>query len=266
MIRLFRRSRGAREPSPELESELDREPLWMYPWEVGDRVAPLLNPELPDVHRTRAEMIEGPVREALAAAGPDATAIDVACSEGWFSQRLLDWGAARVIGVDVRESNVRRAALVRDHLGIDAERLSFERSDVYDLDPAKLGRFDVVLCLGLVYHLENPVGAVRIVRALTGGACMIESQLTRQNEPIEHGWGVTDVTVPAEPSFAGFVEPGQDTNPAASIGGIISLVPNRAAMEAMARVAGFESVEFLTAGRGHNKQYVIGDRAIVVAR
>jgi len=38
-------------------------------------------------------MIEGPVREALAAAGPEATALDLACCEGWFSHRLLEWGA-----------------------------------------------------------------------------------------------------------------------------------------------------------------------------
>src|SRR5205807_5462223 len=112
-------------------------------------------------------MIEPVARDALAAAGTGATAIDLACSEGWFSQRLLDWGATSALGVDIRDVNVRRATLVRDHFGIDPATLSFLRADVHALDAERLGTFDVVLVLGLVYHLEDPVGMLRIARALT---------------------------------------------------------------------------------------------------
>jgi tRNA (mo5U34)-methyltransferase len=262
--RLLRR-RAA--PPDGLAREVDSEPAWMYPWKIDDRQVPLLHPELPSVHETRARMIEPAVRAALEAAGPDATAIDLACSEGWFSQKLLEWGAARVTGVDIREVNVRRAELVRDHLGIAAERLKFVRSDVLGLDVESLGRFDVVLMLGLVYHLENPVGAVRIARRLTGGLCAIESQLTRQVAPLEHGWGVTDVIVQAEPSFAGFVEPDTELNPISSEAGaqLISLIPNRAAFQRMAEIAGFEQVAIMEAEPGMNRQYVEGDRAILLA-
>ena len=107
-------------------------------------------------------MIEPVVRDALAAAGPQASVLDLGCNEGWFAHRALEWGAARVVGLDVREANVRRASLIREHFGIDRERLRFEQANVLELDPAQLGTFDVVLVLGLIYHLENPVGALRI--------------------------------------------------------------------------------------------------------
>ena len=239
----------------------------MYPWELTPgRVPELLNFHLPEVHRTRAEMIEAPVRQALADAGPGATAVDLACSEGWFSHRLLDWGAERVVGIDVRELNIRRAELVREHYGIEPERLELRQSDVLRLDPEELGTFDVVLLLGLVYHLEDPIGGVRVARALTSGLCLIESQLTRQTEPIRHGWGVPDVITEQEASFAGFVEPDVERNPIASSGKLMSLVPNRAALEQMALVAGFEQVDFLQAQPGQDPQYVTGDRAILTAR
>ena len=119
------------------------------------------------VHETRASIMEPIVREALAAVGPEATALDLACSEGWFAHRLLDWGAGRVLGIDIRPENIDRAELVRNHLGIAADRLRFKVADVFDLHPDRLGAFDVVLCLGLIYHLENPVGALRIAGALT---------------------------------------------------------------------------------------------------
>jgi tRNA (mo5U34)-methyltransferase len=38
--------------------------------------------------------------------------------------------------------------------------------NVYDLDPQKFGVFDVVLCLGVLYHLPDPVKALRILRSV----------------------------------------------------------------------------------------------------
>ena len=253
--------------SPGLESELGRQPAWMYPWSLAPGVdAPLLHPELPSVHRTRAEMIEPAVRAALADAGPNATALDLACSEGYFGQRLLEWGAQRVVGIDIRAQNVRRAQLVRDHFGIDPNQLAFQQGDVFDLDPEALGRFDVVLMLGLIYHVEDPVGVVRLARRLTRSLCVIESQLTRQAAPIMHGQGVPDVLFSAAASFAVELEEDSDRNPLASTPGVLSLIPNRAALELMVRVAGFASSEIVEAAPHHNPQYRVGDRAVALGR
>lgn len=251
--------------APELQAELEREPKWMYPWSLpGGRQPPLLAPELGSVHQTRAEMIEAPVREALAASN-GGTAVDLACSEGWFAHRLLDWGAGRVLGLDIREQNVRRAELMRAHLGVPADRLTFRQSDVQGLPLAPEETFDVVLLLGLIYHVEDPVGIIRRARALTRRLTVIESQLTRQTAPIEHGWGSTESAELAEASFAARIEPDGATNPIASAAGVLSLIPNRAAMEQMAIVAGYSRVQFLAAAPHHNPQYVRGDRAVMLA-
>jgi 2-polyprenyl-3-methyl-5-hydroxy-6-metoxy-1,4-benzoquinol methylase len=69
---------------------------------------PILTDELETVHSTRRELIEEPVRARLAEAGPGATALDLACNEGYFSQWLLEWGAARVVGIDIRDVHIRR--------------------------------------------------------------------------------------------------------------------------------------------------------------
>lgn len=239
----------------------------MYPWRFGPRsTAPLLGDNLPSVHRTRAEMMERPVRQALAAAGPDATALDLACCEGWFSHRLLEWGAARVVGVDIRPRNIVRAELVRDHLRVDPRRLDFRRADVFHLDLDELGRFDVVLVLGLIYHVEDPAGALRRARRLTKSLCVIESQLTRQSGPIVYGGGAPDVFHESEAGFAAVLETDAADNPLASAEGVLSLVPNRAAMHLLARVAGFRDVAFLEAASDHDPQYVRGDRAVMAAR
>ena len=118
----------------ELEEAISGPP-WIYPWRLRDgRELPVAAAELESVHRTRAEMIEARVRAALDRGRPDATALDLACNEGWFSQRLLEWGASRVVGVDVREFNIRRATLLRDHFEISPERLELRQADVFELD------------------------------------------------------------------------------------------------------------------------------------
>ncbi len=232
-----------RQIAPDLREELEREPGWMYAWPLpGDARVALLDPELASVHATRAEMIEPAVRAALRESST-AAALDLACSEGWFAHRLLEWGASWVVGLDIRAQNVRRAQLMREHFEIPADRLELRQANVYDLPLNPREQFDVVLALGLVYHLEDPVGVFRRARALTRRLLVVESQLTRQLDPIVHGWGSSDSVEEAAGSFATRIEIDHETNPVASSGGVLSLVPNRTALEQMATVAGFSHVE-----------------------
>jgi hypothetical protein len=246
-----------------LEQEL-KGPPWIYPWRLRNGYeTPVANAELPSIHRTRAELIAPAVRSVLAAAGPGATALDLACNEGWFSHRLLEWGAARVVGVDIRKRNIERATMMRDHFGIAADSLELRKADVFALEPAALGTYDVVLVLGLIYHVENPMGVLRLARACTKRLCVIESQLTRQTQPIVHGLGQTGELHESEGSFAVQLERGD--NPLASTGKVLSLIPNRAAFAQMAQVVGFSSIEFAMPQGDHNAQYVDGDRAVLLA-
>ena len=255
--------------APDLEAEIGGGPPWMYPWNLtSDRATPVLGSELPSIHRTRMELIEPLAREALAGAAGAPAAVDLACNEGWFAHHLLAWGAERVVGIDIRADTIRRAELLRRHYAIGPDRLELRAADVYELDEAQLGSFDVTLVLGLIYHLENPIGALRIARRLTRGTCIVESQLTAHDEPIRHGWGVSDHFLEAPGHWAARFEPSEEQaeNPLASHGGVSSLIPNRAALVEAMSVAGFRDVEVLAARPGHNAQYVDGHRAIVVGR
>jgi tRNA (mo5U34)-methyltransferase len=251
---------------PALWNEIEQPPAWMYPWPLGGGVTtPILGPELPDVHRTRLELMEEPVREMLSAAGPDARVVDLACNEGWFSHRILEWGASYVLGVDIRPQVIRRAELIRAHFGIPQDRLELRCADVFDLNISELGTFDIVLCLGLIYHLENPVGAMRIARALTGRICVIEAQLTKQAEPIMLGNGQSELYEESPASWAARVETDWEANMLASSGGVVSFTPNRAALVQAAEAAGFPRLEVAQPAPGHNLQYLLGDRAVLLA-
>jgi ubiquinone/menaquinone biosynthesis C-methylase UbiE len=249
-----------------LADELDRDPRWMYSWELGPRRTPTHSPVLESIHATRASLIEGPVREALAAAGPGARALDLACCEGWFSHRLMDWGAGEVVGVDMREQSIRRAELVSDFLGYDSERLTFRTADVHSLSAEELGSFDVVLCLGLIYHLEDPMGALRLARSLTRGLCVVESQTARAETPVLFGFSSRLAFEATDAVLAVHLEPDQATNQLASAGGSLSFCPNPAALWLMVSTAGFGHVVRAEPGPEHDPDFHTGDRTVLLAR
>src|SRR4051794_12444564 len=254
--------------SEALQRELDSDVGFMYPWRLTDDLqVDAMHAELPSVHATREALIEPLMRDALAAGG---RVVDLGAHEGYFSHRALAWGADSVLAIDVRDINTRRAELLRDHFAISPEALQVRTASVYDVDPSEVGRFDVVLVLGLIYHLEDPIGALRVAASLAkpGALVVVESQLTRQVEPIEHGWGVTGWVLHEPASWAAKRESAeeQEHTPLAAFGGVISLVPNRAALLQSLEVAGVEGATVLDAAPDQNPQYVAGDRVVVAGR
>jgi 2-polyprenyl-3-methyl-5-hydroxy-6-metoxy-1,4-benzoquinol methylase len=271
LSKLLRRRRASLPDTvdPALLAEVSSTTPWMYAWRLSAAVeVPGASSERDAVHTTRLDMITPVLQRALANAGPDARVLDLGCNEGWFAHQALALGARSAVGVDVREVNIRRADLLRRHFGIEADRLSFHQAGVHDLDPSRLGTFDVVLMLGLLYHLEDPIGALRVARGVCSGTILVESQLTAHNQSIRMGWGQTDVFHDVETHWAAFLEPAteqaDDGNTLASFGGVVSLVPNRAALLQAVEVAGFRDVRMLDASPGANRQYVDGHRGIAV--
>jgi SAM-dependent methyltransferase len=254
---------------PALAAELARGGPFHYDWRLADgTILPIVHPDLALAQRSVRELIEPDVRAALAAGGSQARALDLACNEGWWSQRLLEWGAAQVVGVEARAATVQRAQALREAFGISAAQLDLRVGDATALDPSGAGRFDVVLCLGLLYHLEDPIGALRRARALcrTGGLLVLETQTARLDQPIAHGWGSSDE--PTESAAAGFAMRWErdERNPLASVDGVVSLIPNRAAVELALVAAGFADVEIPAPAPDHASGFRSGDRLVVLAR
>ncbi|HEX6190212.1 MAG TPA: DUF1698 domain-containing protein [Pyrinomonadaceae bacterium] len=98
--------------------------------------------------------------------------LDVGCNAGFYSIEMKRRGAARVLGVDSQRNLIRQAQFVRRVLGMDVE---YERLSVYNLDPIRMGQFDVTLALGLIYHCKHPVLALEKLFAVTRELLVIET-------------------------------------------------------------------------------------------
>lgn len=104
------------------------------------------------------------------------TSIDVGCGLGHFSGLLMSLGLD-VCGVDGRHQNVEEAQ--RRFPGIP-----FRQCDAQDIALLDLGRFDLVFCFGLLYHLENPLSTIRHLYAMTAKLLLVESVIFPGDEPI----------------------------------------------------------------------------------
>jgi len=112
------------------------------------------------------------------------TVLDLGCSDGFFSFECKKRGAKRVVAVDNPKVNNSKAFVTARK--IFGANIQIILSDIYDLDIKKLGKFDIVLGLGLLYHLKSPLMALDIIRNLTksDGFTLIESHFVARPESI----------------------------------------------------------------------------------
>jgi FkbM family methyltransferase len=144
--------------------------------------------------QARGETIRKVVK-ALKPALALANAVDAGCGVGFFAQVLHDCGLY-VRGFDGRLENVVEA---RKRF----PRISFGQGNIQDPDIVRAGKFDLVLCFGLLYHLESPLLAIRHLRALTGKGLLLESMclpgngadLALREEPAQGDQSLTDIAL-----------------------------------------------------------------------
>lgn len=162
------------------------------------------------------------------------TVLDVGCNAGFYSLEMKRRGAARVLGIDEDETYLAQARFAADVFGLEVE---FERLSVYDVD--RLGeRFDLVIFMGVLYHLRHPLLALdrlreHVARDAFLFQSMLRGALTARPIAADYPFDERDhFDAPDYPKLH-FVEhryAGDPTN---------WWVPNKACVEAMLRSAGF---------------------------
>jgi len=79
--------------------------------------------------------------------------LDLACAHGYYSFEMARLGA-QVLGIEGRESWLENARRTKQEASIP--NVEFVQDDVRNLSKEKYGEFDIVLCLGILYHLDAP--------------------------------------------------------------------------------------------------------------
>ena len=102
------------------------------------------------VPHTRLKRIVQVVSDLSRKPLPECRILDLGCLDGIFSIEFAKQGA-KTIGVEIREANIRKAIFCKEALGL--QNLDFRQDDVRNISVESYGRFDAIICSGILYHL-----------------------------------------------------------------------------------------------------------------
>ena len=162
--------------------------------------------------------------------------LDIGCNAGFFSFEMKKRNAARVVGVDIMPHVLAQARFLSHWFKLQIELRELGVNDI-----ESLGQFDFVVFIGVLYHLRHPLYALEKVASVCKETMYLQSLLrgdTRDFEPAEnYSFEERAVFERAEFPRMYFIEK--------SFNGDTSnwWVPNHSCLKAMARAAGFRSVE-----------------------
>ncbi len=110
---------------------------------------------------------------------PGKTVLDTFCANGAFSFEAVKLGAARVTGVDFDPPRIECASLVAKLAEAHGWPVvpDFHAVDIYDLDNALTGTYDVSMCFGGLYHVADPAYVLTLIRRMTsdGGYLLLQT-------------------------------------------------------------------------------------------
>lgn len=163
------------------------------------------------------------------------TVLDIGCNGGFYSMEMKRRGADRVLGIDHDPDYLRQARFAAEVCGFDIE---FRQLSVYDV--GQLGeKFDIVLFLGVLYHLRHPLLALDLLHEHVAKDLLVFQSLMRgspEAEDYAENYPFSETSVFERSTFPAmyFVEHRYADDPTNW------WIPNRACAEAMLRSAGFE--------------------------
>ncbi len=162
----------------------------------------------------------------------DARVLDLASHDGRWSYGALRAGAAHVTGIEVRPDLIEKSSGIIK--GADREKVRFVAGDVFEEMPrlrAEGARFDIVLCLGLFYHILDHDRLMREMAAFKPGLIIVDTALVDTDEPI--------IRLKTERTNS-----------------ILNAAPRAGQGEAPIGVVSRGGLEMLAAGRGYGVTYV----------
>jgi tRNA (mo5U34)-methyltransferase len=164
--------------------------------------------------------------------------LDIGCNAGFHSFEVKRRGADRVVAFDWDDYYLNQARFAAEVLG--HEDIEFRRMSVFDV--ASLGeKFDLVLFMGIIYHLRHPLLALDLIHEHAAKDLVLYQSLQRGSseiEPLADDYDFWETEIFERPSYPrlNFVEKKyshDETN---------WWIPNAACSAAMLRSAGFQVI------------------------
>ncbi|MGH7930673.1 MAG: TIGR04290 family methyltransferase [Candidatus Binatia bacterium] len=165
------------------------------------------------------------------------TVLDIGCNGGFYAIQMKRRGADRVVAIDHDERYLEQARFAAEMAGVNVE---LRKLSVYDIAQLR-EKFDVVLFMGVLYHLRYPLLALDLIHEHSARKLLIFQSMQRGSatvEALQEDYPFAEQRIFDRPDFPClyFIEKSYSGDPTNW------WIPNRACIEALLRSAGFEVV------------------------
>jgi tRNA (mo5U34)-methyltransferase len=162
----------------DLERRVASFPRWHYQIDLGGVVTPIWHTSRINRHIQRKAYFFDPLVDLMGGSLEGNRVLDLGCNAGFWSLCAAEAGCDYVLGIDGRQMHVDQANLVLEAKGIDRSRYDFVLGNIFDLDFSDYGLFDVVLCLGLLYHVSKHVNLFEIISRANDDVLVIDTAVS----------------------------------------------------------------------------------------
>ncbi len=230
---------------------------WQFPFDFGSGVlAPTYTPIQKELHPWRRKVVLDALDMHYSDSYPELSVLDLGAGEGAIAAGLWERGVRDITCVEVRDVNIQKAKLVRRVFGCD---FNLVQQDVQSFLEKDDRIYDVVIFMGLLYHLQNPFGVSQLIAKKTKKSVVVETVIA---QPKIDGFYNTPEYSPEPAGF--FVRIDNQDSQTAGLSNI-ELWPTRDALNLLLHDAGFESLEDLCSAEEYSHWFESGQRCMLLA-
>lgn len=168
---------GADMRDKEIREKIASFPRWHYEFDLQGNLTPIFYKEHINRHRQRKKYFFDPLVDLLGGTFAGKRVLDLGCNAGFWSLCAVEAGCDYVLGIDGRQMHVDQANLVFEVNGIGKDRYDFVTRDLFDTDLQQFGTFDIVLCLGLMYHISKHMELMEKISEMNRDILLIDTMV-----------------------------------------------------------------------------------------
>src|SRR5579871_4894638 len=204
---------------------------WQFPFDFGNGLAaPPYGPVQNSMHPWRRARLLANLEPLFADRFERISVLDIGCCEGAMAEGLWQRGVRDITCIEARAINVEKSRFVFQTKGYDIDVV---HADLFEYLTANDRTYDLVLFMGILYHVLDPFGAARLVAKATQEVAVYETVIA---QPDLQTFRNRDVY---SPTLAGFFVHHDST--ASNTAGLddLELWPTREAVEMLLKHSGF---------------------------
>ena len=162
----------------EIRQKIASFPRWHYQFDLRGNLTPIHKKPRVNRHTQRKKHFFDPVVRLFGGSLEGKRVLDLASNAGYWSLASIEAGADYVLGIEGRQMHVDQASFVFDIKEVERDRYDFVMGDIFETDFRQFGTFDVVLCLGLMYHISKPMELMEKISEVNDDILVVDTTLS----------------------------------------------------------------------------------------